>query len=188
MGRGVEPFGMKGDESGSLQRLQASCWLSVGDRMYHFRSLPEISDSKSANYNSQTVFGRSSPIRSYSDSSARTINVSFDLYSTDEKTREENFKFVRSIAMAVHPKYGGTYDPPPICKFTCGNLLSGKDVDDSDPSPLQCLIMNYNFNYGRDSIFDNHMLPFHISGSLDLEVIHTPQTLPGQKEVLEGKF
>ena len=178
-------FGDFGDKNGRLLKLKATCYIIIDDFTYDFRSLPEISDSKQANYNSQTVFGRSSPIRSYSDSGARSISVNFDLYNTDEESRSTNASFLRYLAVAVHPTYEG-YQPPPICKFACGSLLSGKI--DGDPEPISCLIMDYNISYGRDSIFDDKMMPFHVSGSLNLEVVHSRASLPGKKEVIEGKF
>lgn len=182
-----DQMGIKGDSYGELNELYADCWLEINGKRFNLRSAPEISDSKSANYNSTTIFGRSSPIRSYSDSSARTISVSFDLYNVDPSTRTENFNLVRNIAVSVHPEYGGSYDPPPICKFLCGTLLSAPN-ENGDPYPLQCLIMNYNFSYGKETIFDDGMMPFHIAVSLDLEVVHSTQTLPGRSEVLKGKF
>lgn len=205
MGSAADRMGVKGDVGGSLLPIYGTCYLKIplpsggsgGRREFrtiYFRSLPEVTDKKSASYNSQTIFGRSSPIRSYSDSGPRTIEISFDLYNVDDRIRRENFSYLRAIASAVHPQYGAEmYGPPPICRLACGAILSGSDPEggsrgNKPPPELDCLLTDYSFSYGKESVFDDAMFPFHISVDLTLEVIYSSQNLPGQEDVLQGRF
>lgn len=182
-----EIFGRKGTFESADLNLVKGCMISVVgimDEPWQLKTMPEITDSKSANYNSQTVFGRSSPIRSYSDSGARTISVSFDLINTpiDEGA---NFEFLRAIAAAAHPQYDQGIAPPPLIKFQCGPLISGKL---GAPQGVTCILSSYSFNFNKESTINDEMVPFKIGVSLELEVVYSQQTLPGAKDVMEGNF
>lgn len=182
-----EPGEHRGDIDGKLQKIKG-CWLKIPGSLttggkHYFRSLPEITDSKSANYNSQTIFGRASPIRSFSDSAPRTISISWDMYNVDQLARDATYEMIRAISSAVYPIYEPPYNPPPICQFQCGSILAGKHQEDR--MAMDCLIMSYNFSYGKDSIMDDYMMPFHISASLDLEVIYSSKDLPGQDAIIQ---
>lgn len=180
--RGLEKLG------GKAQICSLTIPGAEGGGTFYLRVLPQIGDGKTANYTSQTVFGRSNPIRSYGESGPRTISVSWTIFNTDKETTEENFNLVRALQAAVHPKYTGgknAYEPPPLCQFTCGIMLSG---DAGQSEPMNVLITSYKFGYGNDCLYNDHMLPFKIDVSVEMEVAYSQRILPGFDDVLKGKF
>lgn len=92
-----------------------------------FQFLPEmVRDSKVAVYNDIAVIGRSSPVKSYSHSGARTINFALQFFAAPEaglrmidpvliKTR------VDALRALVVPDYSGfVVQPPPRCIIHLG--------------------------------------------------------------------
>lgn len=194
-------FGTAGESSPGQLAPIPNCWIRIpveigevaaGEDTFLIREIPEITDSKSANYTSQTIFGRSSPIRSYSNSEARKLSVSFNVYNTSEGVRRANFFLLRRIEAAVHPSYQPSqYQPPPVCQFQCGVALSGMiggPEEDAEVRPVNVIIQNYSFSFGQDTFYDDDLLPFVIGVSLDLEVVYSQSTLPGSADVIAGNF
>lgn len=171
-------FGRKGSTGGNLTNIPTCIFTVPGAGSFQLKVVPTISDSKSANYASQTIYGRSNPVRSYSESGPRTITIGWSVFNTDEDI-ENNIKLIRAIQASVHPKY--QYDPPPICKLQCGKLLSSGVVD--------VLVTNYKFNYSNDCVYNDDLIPFQIDIDLDLEVAYSQANLPGFNDVYpSGNF
>lgn len=108
----------------------------------------EIRDSQSARYSSSTPLMRSAPIQSYSDSSARTIDISFSLHRelmTQINYRKSNAvleigddyidTLVKHIQACAVPKYsaGDKMVDPPLVSLRIGDDIFIKGIISSGP-------------------------------------------------------
>lgn len=92
-------------------------------------NLPEIGDSKSANYSDETVIGRASPLKTYGQSDNRSITMQLHFIISKPSDVVRNLQNLRAIQSAVYPRDGANgapFVPPPVCKIKCGKLLSDK--------------------------------------------------------------
>jgi len=157
------------------------CYISIpGFKSIVMNNLPDISDSKGANYSDENVAGRSSPYKVYGYSNARTISVGIHLYAIEEKDHMENMRKLRAIASCVYPRDGensGPYKPPPVCKIKCGKLLAD--------SELCVILLNYNVKYPIDVAWDaKTYMPFRFDIETQWEVVYSTMDLPGSKRIL----
>lgn len=97
-----------------------------------FQMMPEISDSKSVNWNHINIIGRSHPILGYDSSAPRMITLNLQFFATvgggggggavgDPMTIhqvKDNLRFLQSLA---YPDYSGDVKPPHKCLIKIGN-------------------------------------------------------------------
>lgn len=74
---------------------------------------------KSANFNLTDIMGRSSPIVTYSNSSAITLSVTLNFAALDEDAQKEVGDVLKSLTALLFPVDPGT-KPPSLCKVTAG--------------------------------------------------------------------
>ena len=86
--------------NGSLAPIP-DCWIKVptgdagtgeGGVTIPMRSLPDISDTKSAVYNQEPIIGRSFPLYTFSHSSDRNISFQVHFYCVDEGDADQNLR------------------------------------------------------------------------------------------------
>ncbi len=176
------------------------CWIDLGggdinpnrvgpdlnDRIELF-ALPEIQDSKSVNYSDQIIQGRAAPVKTYANSSNRTINLVLHLYVTTLEDIENNLNTIRKIAALTHPEYDGTYLPPRIARIKCGKLLS------ESPSGVPVVLKQYDVNYETDVQWFYHevlqtYMPLHVSIQTSWDVVYSWTNLPGYSDVIKGAY
>ena len=90
-------------------------------------NLPDITDSKTAVYNSENIMGRSVPLYTYSHSGDRNISMQIHFFITNESDATNNLKYLRWLQSACYPReglYGAPYTPPIVCTLSCGQLLT----------------------------------------------------------------
>lgn len=158
---------------GSLQEL-AKCRISTPNGDIKLKILPDITDSKGANYQSEPIIGRTSPIFNYSYSEARMINSELTFMVTKCTDINDNIKYLRLIESLVYPgdaAGGAPYTPPPVCKFYCGQLLGEAGV---------CVVLkSYNVKFSPDVAWDvETYLPYKFSVSCQWEVVYACSNLP----------
>ena len=143
------------------------------------RALPDISDSKQAQYNDENVIGRASPIKTYSHSAARTISMGLHFYITHPDDEKDNAKYLRALESAVYPQDGSggaPFIPPPICTINCGKLLATK--------PLCAILMSYSVKFPPDVAWTKDYLPCRFDVDTTWEVVYKSADLPGQDRIL----
>ena len=109
-------------------------------------NLPDISDQKSAAYSDENGIGRSSPIKSYSNSENRTISWQIHLFVIRPSDVTLNLQKLRAIESALYPRAGTSgapFIPPPICRLRCGNFLA-------DGQELCAVLKNYSVKFPTD--------------------------------------
>ena len=145
-----------------------------------FNNLPDISDTKSATYADETVIGRGSPLKTYSQSDNRAINVTIHFVALDKDDLDENLKSLRAIQSAVYPREGeggAPFIPPPVCKLKCGQLLS-------DSEDLCVLLKSYSVKFPTDTSWNSDSyIPYKFDVDTSWEVVYSSADLPGQEKI-----
>jgi hypothetical protein len=145
--------------------------------------LPEISDSKGANYISDTAPGRTMPLTTYAYSEPRTISTDLHFMITKFADIQENLQSLRIIQNLVYPGPSSSiapFTPPPVVKFVCGNLMDG-------PNGLCLILKNYSVRYPTDVAWDIvTFLPYRFTISCSWEVVYACQDLPTNKCIMPG--
>lgn len=152
-------------------------------------NLPTISDSKSASYADEGVIGRSFPIKTYSHSENRAINMKVHFVILRNSDAEVNMRYLRWLQSAVYPRDnvpGSPYLPPPVCKIRCGNLLAGRTSD----GYVCAVLKQYNVSYDptvawySDGNGNGSYLPYSFDMDLTWDVVFSNETLPGQEKIM----
>lgn len=161
-----------------------NCYITIEGKTIFARVMPEVSDQKSASYNDESIIGRSFPIKTFSHSENRLINVEWHFITLKKGDIEKNLKEFRLIQSATYPRDGFAnfpYRPPPICRIRCGQMLGDQDV---------CVILrSYSVKFPTDQVFEpDSLLPYKFSVSLSLETVYPSSDLPGQDRIArEGR-
>lgn len=163
---------------GSLQEL-AKCRIITPFGDIKLKILPDITDSKSANYVNETIIGRSSPVTNYSHSEPRTISSDLHFMVTKCQDIVDNLRSLRMIESLVYPgepANNAPYTPPPISKFYCGKLLGDAGV---------CVVLkNYSVRFQGDVAWDvETYLPYRFTISCQWEVVYACANLPTYQKI-----
>lgn len=78
---------------------------------------PGVGFNKRANWNSQDIMNRSSPVVAYSSSGPLTFSFSFQIFAHDAGSRQEVEKACDAVKGLVYPIDPGIM-PPPVCYLT----------------------------------------------------------------------
>jgi hypothetical protein len=153
---------------------------SGGGATIYARVLPEITDSKSANYSDEPIMGRSFPAKTFGHGENRVINVKWHFVLLQGTDAEDTLEFIRFLQSMVYPMNSpAPYAPPPIVTIQCGSLLANE--------PLCAIVKSYSLNYPTDVPWDaNTYLPYKFDMDLNLEVVFQTSQLPGQEDILKS--
>ncbi len=172
---------MKATNSGKLNEIP-DCIIKIPgagggglDGEIKLNNLPDISDSKSAVYNTEAIMGRSFPLYTYSHSADRTINLQLHFFIVNPGDGDRNLAYLRMIQSAVYPrdgiKTGTPYQPPPVCQLKCGKLLADQEL---------CVILqSYSVKFPTDVAWEeNSFCPFRFDVDTNWLVVYTSIDLP----------
>jgi hypothetical protein len=149
------------------------------------RSLPDISDSKSAVYNSEGIIGRSFPLYTYSHSADRSLNIQIHFFIINQGDGERNLADLRKIQSALYPRPGGDlgvpYKPPPICTIKCGKLLA--------QTPVCAILQSYSVKFPTEVAWDEDTYcPYRFDVDTNWLVVYTSSTLPFQEQIITAGY
>lgn len=143
-------------------------------------NLPDISDTKSAEYNDEAIIGRSFPLKTYSHSGNRAISMTLHFIAAEERDLAINLHYLRMIQSCVYPRQdskGAPFMPPPVCRIKVGELLGNKE--------LCCILKSYNTKYPTDVSWDDKLLvPYKFDVDTTWEVVYNSLSLPGSEHIL----
>jgi hypothetical protein len=173
---------------GQLKPIR-DCYVVVptdfGDHTITFNNLPEITDAKSASYNDETVIGRASPLKTYSQSDNRTISLQIHMIVSSPGDIVKNMEDLRALQSAAYPRDGADgapFVPPPICRIKCGQLLSYY-------GELCVILKSYSVKFPTEVAWDEDtFVPFKFDIDTNWDVVYKSSDLPGQNRIfLLGK-
>ena len=155
--------------------------------IYFKAFLTDFADNFSTSYNKEQVFGRTDPIQTF-QSTERTINLAFDLVSSNIKEAKANLDKSNKFISMMYPEYGAggsstQLKSGPLFKVKMGNLICrpGLDVSegatsDASEDGLACTIAGFKYNPSvDDGFFDPKpgvFYPQTINIDLELTIIH----------------
>lgn len=179
---------MKATNNGSLAPLN-DCWVNipVSGRSQDagkiiFKSLPDISDAKTAVYNNEAIIGRSTPLYTYSHSGDRTISMTMHFFVVDKGDVEKNLGYLKLIQSAVYPRESdgsSPFLPPVICQIKCGKVLANE--------PLCCALQSYSVKFPTEVVWDERTFcPFRFDVETSWIVVYTSNDLPSQTRIIQS--
>lgn len=178
---------MKATNNGSLNPI-LDCEIKIPGAgvngamgIIKLNNLPDISDSKSAVYNSEAIIGRSFPLYTYSHSADRSINIQLHFFIVNEDDGQRNLQSLRMIQSAVYPRdgadIGAPFKPPPICTIQCGDLLAKK--------PLCAVLQSYSVKFPTEVAWDEVTLcPYRFDVDTNWLIVYTSSELPFQDRIV----
>lgn len=149
--------------------------------------LPDIGDSKSAEYQNESGIGRASPFTIYKNSSMRTISwtchfvVQSESSNDDSKSVNKIIENVRALQSACYPKddYG---QPPPICHLKCGDLLDSGDG-------VCAVLKSYSLKFDTSVPWDEgSLIPYKLDIDLTFDVVYDQSQLPISSRILQTGY
>jgi hypothetical protein len=157
------------------------CYIELPSKRITVRSLPEIADTKSANYNDESIIGRSFPMKTYSHSENRSITITLHYYTITDKDVTTNIEELRALESVVYPRAGDgavSYKPPPVCQIKCGKLLADEAL---------CVVLrSYSVKFPTDVAWDEDtLLPMKYDIDTTWEVVYSSSDLPGQERIFK---
>jgi hypothetical protein len=181
---------MKATNNGSLVSVP-DCLIKIPGASFNgsdygeilLNNLPDISDSKNAVYNGEAIIGRSFPLYTYSHSADRSINMQLHFFIVNPDDGSRNLRYLRMIQSAVYPKNGKTsntpYQPPPVCKIKCGELLDDKEL---------CVILqSYSVKFPTDVAWDEKTYcPYRFDIDTTWLAVYTSNKLPYQEDIISA--
>lgn len=178
--------------SGKLKELRSNgksiggCYIQVGQiKTIYMNVLPDISDSKSANYSDETAIGRSMPFKSYQSSENRTISWTAHFIVCQESDVQEILDNLRILESCLYPTTentgGAPYAPPTICQISCGELLGHNE------NPLCTVMKSYSVKFDPSVNWDERTyLPHKLDVDMQFDVVYNQAELPGAERIIAG--
>lgn len=160
----------------------ADCYVSIPNfGKVVFNNLPDITDSKSASYSDETVIGRSSPLKTYSQSDNRSISMQIHMFVVEYADIAYNLQVLRAFQSAVYPRDGqnvSPFVPPPVCQMKCGKLLSEGEL---------CVILkSYSVKFPTEYAWaETTFTPFKFDIDTTWDVVYKSSDLPGQERIIK---
>lgn len=166
------------NQYGQLQEL-VKCRIETPFGRIIMKVLPEITDTKAANYTNEPIMGRTTPLLNYSYSEPRTLQTDITFIVTTCQDICDNLTYLRLIESLVYPgdpRGSAPFTPPPICKFICGRLIDDNGV---------CVVLrNYSVRFPTDVPWDvETYLPYKFTVGCQWEVVYACRNLPTNRVI-----
>ena len=166
---------------GGQPQILKNCFIRIPNAdTIRMKALPDISDSKSASYNDESIIGRSFPLKTYSHSENRAISMQLHFFIAEEADIQTNLRYLRALESAVYPQddnSGAPFIPPPVCRIRCGSLLAAY-------GELCAILKSYSVKFPTDVAWDeSSYLPYKFDVDTSWEVVYRSTNLPGQSRI-----
>lgn len=183
---------MKSTINGSLNKIP-DCYIVIPgaglvsgskEGIIPIDNLPDIGDTKNAVYNGEPIQGRSFPLYTYSHSADRTISMTVHFFIVNPGDGAKNLLYLKMIQSAVYPRSGSganvdtaPYQPPPICRIKCGELI--------DSDELCVILQSYSVKFPTEVAWEEETYcPFRFSVDLSWMAVYTSEVLPFQEDII----
>lgn len=159
---------------GNYLRDIGYCYIKVGGYYIWPRQLPDISDSKTAEYHSEWVPGRAASMKVFNHSGDRTISFTIHCTVTAQSDIEDFIEWVRTLESALYPadsSEGAPFGPPKVCQIKCGELLSS--------DPICVVLKSCSVKAPTDCAWDETtLIPWKFSIDTQWDVVYSTDDLP----------
>jgi hypothetical protein len=180
---------MKASLPGGHLRPLDNCTITIGVGASSFaiesktivlRALPDIDDTKEANYENDEGIGRTQPFLTYKNSGFRKIGLTLHFFVTDESDVAEIWENIRALQSTVYPLEGDPYTPPKICQIKCGNIFF-----DAANDGICAVCTSVGVKYDTSVAWDeNTYLPYKVDVTTSWYVVYKNSDLPGANSIL----
>ena len=157
--------------------------VATGTRVEFPSFITDFSDQVSVSWGTETIFGRTDPVKPY-QGTTRSISLGFDVLApTLEKAKENLFNYSKLVQM-MYPVYsaplagtnsrGRVIKSPPLIRLEFMNLVKNTSLVSDDTGLLGC-INGFQFSPNRDSGFydvDGELFPKNFNISFQFEPQH----------------
>lgn len=178
---------IKGGKLVEINNRFPDCYVQIGSTKIYMDILPDISDSKSADYQTESGIARASPFNIYKYSSIRTIGWTCHFIvqnansGDDTKSVDKLIKNIRILQSACYPKTSDG-EPPPICHLKCGDLLDSGDG-------VCAVLKSYSLKFDTSVPWDESTLvPYKVDIDLQFDVVYNQESLPTSSIILETGY
>ena len=161
---------------GDLNEIE-DCYIEVvGYETIPMTILPDISDSKSANYTNENAIGRTSPFIIFANGELRTVSWTCHWIVKKSEDPETYLRYIRTLQSACYPE-NMTGHPPPLCRIKCGRVLSAGE--------LCCVLKNYSIKFDTSVPWDEStMIPYKLDIDLQFDVVYDQTSLPIASDII----
>lgn len=167
--------------------------VATGTKVEFPAFITEFSDSINVSWGTETIFGRTDPIKPY-QGTTRTISLGFDVLAPNLKKAKENLYNYSVLVQMMYPVYseplagaaerGRVLKAPPLIRLEFLNLVKNTSLESPEQGLLGC-IGGFSFNPNRDSGFydvDGELFPKVFNISFNFEPQHeTPMGFENNK-------
>tara|TARA_B100001248_G_C27197517_1_gene369675 strand:- start:38 stop:715 length:678 start_codon:yes stop_codon:yes gene_type:complete len=146
--------------------------------------ITEFSDSIQVSWGTETIFGRTDPIKPY-QGTTRNINLAFDVLSPTLEKAKENMQNYSKLVQMMYPVYseplagttgkGRVIKSPPLMRLQFMNLIQNTSLVSDEKGLLGC-IGGFGFNPNKESGF------FDVNGELFAKNFNISFTFEPQHE------
>ncbi len=162
--------------------------------------ITEFSDTVSVSWGTETIFGRTDPVKPY-QGTTRNISLGFDVLSpTLEKARENMINYSKLVQM-MYPVYSEPLDgangqgriikSPPLIRLQFMNLVKNTSLDSNEEGLLGCISgFTFNPNRQQSGFFDvnGELLAKNFNISFRFEPQHETPMGFERNRFLESQF
>lgn len=153
-----------------------ACYIVVGDTFVYMDILPDISDSKSANYSHENAIGRSTPFIIFANGELRNVSWTCHFIVQKDGDIEKYMGYIRALQSACYPESSTGY-PPPICRLYCGEILSTNE--------LCAVLRSYTIKYDTSVPWDEDtLIPYKLDIDLQFDIVYNQSVLPISSDIL----
>lgn len=173
---------MRGTNSNGGLAVIPNCSVIIpGAKTITFNALPELSGAKNAVYNDEPIIGRATPLKTYSHSDNRAINLTFHFFVIEPADINARLSDMRALDSATYPRIdssGAPFIPPPVCQLQFGRLLGD--------NPVCAVLKSYSVKWPTDVVWleDNGIyLPMKFDVDTQWDAVYRSDQLPGQDRI-----
>ena len=167
------------NQSGNLLPIK-DCYIEAAGVRITLDNLPDISDTHSADYQSEAGIGRSLPSKTFTAGGDRSIGWNMKFLADSEAKLQQNLLQLRFLQSLTYPRTSTSslpFIPPAIAKIKCGSLL-GND-------PLCVVLTNYSVKFPTDVPWsETSYVPYKFEVDLSFVVVYDSGNLPGAERII----
>lgn len=173
--------------------------VATGTRVEFPAFITEFSDAISVQWGTETIFGRTDPVKPY-QGTTRNISLGFDVLAPTLSKARENLYNYSVLTQMLYPVYsqplsgvgnkGRVIKAPPLIRIEFMNLVKNTSLQSREQGLLGC-INGFTFNPNQESGFydvDGELFPKNFNISFSFEPQHETPMGFEENRFIDGNF